>query len=451
MPLIAALPSANASPAAISSACERAETAPDAGLPGFAQALRHAGDRLTRAVDNADDTPAGTAADGPGAVGEATADAAMLAGLAFAPQRLDAEANLSASTAERASLAPPGGPVQPSTHLGSQPAGRAARQPGPALTNAFAADLASVAASSALPAPDAAAAAASPHAGVTARGGGPEARPAAPSASLPGAATPAAIESFQPGAAAPAAADASRNPDANLVQRLAEFRSLQAGGAAPGGDTHPQGPGAPTPAAITGSTATATHDATWRPSVEGTAAVAADGQKAGTGEAAAPPAPSLAPAAPSAREPATSVATVHTAVASAAWSEDVAQKLAQFVSLGVGDAEIRLNPAHLGPVGIEITYGDRQASVLITAAQPATRDALEQALPHLKELLAHQGIALGESAVRDHREARADAGPYRPSSGDGPAREGAPRADPAEDGIRDRMLRPSSRLIDTFA
>ena len=89
--------------------------------------------------------------------------------------------------------------------------------------------------------------------------------------------------------------------------------------------------------------------------------------------------------------------------------------------------------------------------MLITAAQPATRDALEQALPHLKELLAQQGIALGESAVRDHREARADAGSYRPSSGDGPAREGAPRAQPAEDGIRDRTLRPSSRLIDTFA
>jgi flagellar hook-length control protein FliK len=79
----------------------------------------------------------------------------------------------------------------------------------------------------------------------------------------------------------------------------------------------------------------------------------------------------------------------------------VAQKFAHVVSLRLGEAEIRLNPAHLGPVGIEISYGDNQASVLITAAQPATRDALEQALPHLRELLAQQGIALGESTVRD--------------------------------------------------
>jgi flagellar hook-length control protein FliK len=169
------------------------------------------------------------------------------------------------------------------------------------------------------------------------------------------------------------------------------------------------------------------------------------------GEPGAPPAPFVAPAAPAVREANTANATVHTAVTSPAWPEDVAQKFAQFVSLGAGDAEIHLNPAHLGPVGIEITYGDRQASVLITAAQPATRDALEQALPHLKELLAQQGIALGESAVRDHREARADADPYRPPSGDTPAREGALRARTTDEGLRDRMLRPSSRLIDTFA
>ena len=101
------------------------------------------------------------------------------------------------------------------------------------------------------------------------------------------------------------------------------------------------------------------------------------------------------------REPAAPALAVAAAVGTPGWHEDVAQKFAHVVSLRLGEAEIRLNPAHLGPVGIEISYGDNQASVLITAAQPATRDALEQALPHLRELLAQQGIALGESTVRD--------------------------------------------------
>ena len=101
------------------------------------------------------------------------------------------------------------------------------------------------------------------------------------------------------------------------------------------------------------------------------------------------------------REPTAPALAVAAAVGTPGWHEDVAQKFAHVVSLRLGEAEIRLNPAHLGPVGIEISYGDNQASVLITAAQPATRDALEQALPHLRELLAQQGIALGESTVRD--------------------------------------------------
>ncbi|MBK6334612.1 MAG: flagellar hook-length control protein FliK [Betaproteobacteria bacterium] len=140
--------------------------------------------------------------------------------------------------------------------------------------------------------------------------------------------------------------------------------------------------------------------------------------------------------------------TVATAVASPGWHEDIAQKFAQFVSMRVADAEIRLNPAHLGPVGIEISYSDNQASVLITAAQPTTRDALEQALPHLKELLAQQGIALGESSVRDQRDARADSPSPRTPGSDAAARSAAAPISATETHRVDRL---SSRLIDTFA
>ena len=155
-----------------------------------------------------------------------------------------------------------------------------------------------------------------------------------------------------------------------------------------------------------------------------------------------------APSAPAAREAATLVTAVATAVATPGWHEDIAQKFAQFVSMRVADAEIRLNPAHLGPVGIEISYSDNQASVLITAAQPTTRDALEQALPHLKELLAQQGIALGESSVRDQRDARADSPSPRAPGSDAAAR---PAGAPMSATETHRVDRLSSRLIDTFA
>ena len=157
------------------------------------------------------------------------------------------------------------------------------------------------------------------------------------------------------------------------------------------------------------------------------------------------PAAVTAPVAPAAREMATLVQAVDTQVAAPGWHEAVAQRLADFVAVRAGDAEIRLNPANLGPVGVEISYKGNEASVLITAAQPATRDALEQALPHLRELLAQQGITLGQANVRDPGSGSAWAGaatadPDRASRGDGDAVPVAPLPAP----------RPN-RLIDTFA
>jgi flagellar hook-length control protein FliK len=142
---------------------------------------------------------------------------------------------------------------------------------------------------------------------------------------------------------------------------------------------------------------------------------------------------------------------VNTPVAAPGWHDDVAKGLAHVVSLRLADAEIRLNPAHLGPVGIEITYSDNQASVLVTAAQPATRDALEQALPQLKELLAQQGITLGESAVRGEGQSRSDADPAASARGPRQAAETADRSGTiAGEPEVARGGRPAGR-IDTFA
>jgi flagellar hook-length control protein FliK len=164
---------------------------------------------------------------------------------------------------------------------------------------------------------------------------------------------------------------------------------------------------------------------------------------------AAAPSGTAAPAA--VREAAVPALAVATTVGAPGWHEDVAQKFAHVVALRLGEAEIRLNPAHLGPVGIEISYGDNQASVLITAAQPATRDALEQALPHLRELLAQQGITLGESTVRDQSggEGAAAAANTSRRAETAPGADATP-GDLSADTATGRGRRPAG-LIDTFA
>jgi flagellar hook-length control protein FliK len=155
--------------------------------------------------------------------------------------------------------------------------------------------------------------------------------------------------------------------------------------------------------------------------------------------------PLSAPASTTSATPA-AVVTIDTPVGAPGFGNEIAAKLAHVV-LRHDRAELRLSPADLGPVDIRIDLRNDSASLTIVAAQPATREALEQALPQLRESLAAQGIALGQAAINDGRaqsERRPDASGLL-----------SPRAAIADDDappvIATRTLRLSDRLVDTFA
>lgn len=80
---------------------------------------------------------------------------------------------------------------------------------------------------------------------------------------------------------------------------------------------------------------------------------------------------------------------------------------------GVNFADIRLDPADLGKMQIKMTQDGDQVNVSFIVQQPHAKEALENALPKLKELLAEQGIELGEGAISQEspkREADKDGG-----------------------------------------
>jgi flagellar hook-length control protein FliK len=72
------------------------------------------------------------------------------------------------------------------------------------------------------------------------------------------------------------------------------------------------------------------------------------------------------------------------------------------VEQGKHTASLRLSPEHLGPLEIQISMNDDQASVYFGAAHADTRAALENALPKLREMFAAQGLSLADAGV--HRE-----------------------------------------------
>jgi flagellar hook-length control protein FliK len=99
-------------------------------------------------------------------------------------------------------------------------------------------------------------------------------------------------------------------------------------------------------------------------------------------------------------------------------------------------------------VSVRIEMRADQASVQIVAASPETRSALEQSLPQLRDLLATQGITLGQASVHDgtaQRDARPEAWATAPR-----ATAGDDAATTSGDVVR-LHVRPPDRLVDVFA
>ncbi len=84
------------------------------------------------------------------------------------------------------------------------------------------------------------------------------------------------------------------------------------------------------------------------------------------------------------------------------WNGEFAQKIVLLANQQHQVAEIRLNPAHLGPVEVMLSLTQDNgtlASAQFISPHLAVREAIESALPKLRELMAENGIQLGDVSV----------------------------------------------------
>ena len=81
------------------------------------------------------------------------------------------------------------------------------------------------------------------------------------------------------------------------------------------------------------------------------------------------------------------------------WGGEFAQKIVWLSSQQHQVAEIRLNPAHLGPVEVMLSITQDQATAQFVSPHSAVRDAIQEALPRLREMMAENGIQLGNVMV----------------------------------------------------
>ena len=94
--------------------------------------------------------------------------------------------------------------------------------------------------------------------------------------------------------------------------------------------------------------------------------------------------------------------TVNTPVNQDKWADEFSQKITWLASSNQDQtAELHLNPPQLGPLDVVIKVSGDQATALFTSPHAAVREAVEQAMPKLRDMLADNGIMLGNTTVSD--------------------------------------------------
>lgn len=87
------------------------------------------------------------------------------------------------------------------------------------------------------------------------------------------------------------------------------------------------------------------------------------------------------------------------------WQQEFNERILWMHKKAIPSAELRLNPNHLGPISIRIRVDkDKQASIVFNAKHAQVSEAIESALPGLREILSAQQINLVEVNVSSQQE-----------------------------------------------
>ena len=81
------------------------------------------------------------------------------------------------------------------------------------------------------------------------------------------------------------------------------------------------------------------------------------------------------------------------------WNKEIAERVIWMHKQEIPAAELRLNPRHLGPITIRVDVTQDQATVAFTAQHAAVKEAIEAALPKLREMFSAQQLSLAEVNV----------------------------------------------------
>ncbi|OUE40727.1 flagellar hook-length control protein, partial [Burkholderia territorii] len=83
------------------------------------------------------------------------------------------------------------------------------------------------------------------------------------------------------------------------------------------------------------------------------------------------------------------------------WTDALSQKVVFLSNAHQQSAELTLNPPDLGPLQVVLRVADNHAHALFVSQHAQVRDAVEAALPKLREAMESGGLGLGSATVSD--------------------------------------------------
>ncbi len=140
---------------------------------------------------------------------------------------------------------------------------------------------------------------------------------------------------------------------------------------------------------------------------------------------------------------------VATPAGQSGWAEDVGNRVVWMLGRAESKAELVLTPPNMGRIEVSINLNGDQTTAQFVASSQAARDALEQALPRLREMLQQSGINLGQANVSTSGEQQASSESHGGSRNSGAGQGGS--IDTSGTGSAPVWIRQQEGMVDIFA
>jgi flagellar hook-length control protein FliK len=134
------------------------------------------------------------------------------------------------------------------------------------------------------------------------------------------------------------------------------------------------------------------------------------------------------------------------------WASDFSQKVVWVASQEKQSAHLTLNPPQLGPLEVTISVNKDQTTATFSSPHSEVRQAIENAMPQLRDAFAAAGIQLGQANVNSESFRQQQDNQQRPNQNRGNGDNGILAGDSDSDNIiATTPIRRSLSQVDTFA